>query len=71
VHYSPENVAATRRQRDVHTSLGEKVEAFQALERAIELRAPFVTLIKVDPRFDSLRADPRFQKLLGQMNFPQ
>jgi len=55
----------------VHTSLGEKDEAFQALERAIELRAPFITLIKVDPRFDSLRADPRFQKLLRQMNFPQ
>jgi TolB-like protein/Tfp pilus assembly protein PilF len=55
----------------VHTSLVEKDEAFQALERAIELRAPLITLIKVDPRFDSLRADPRFQKLLRQMNFPQ
>jgi TolB-like protein/Tfp pilus assembly protein PilF len=54
----------------VRTGLGEKDEAFEALERAIELRAPFVTLIKVDPRFDSLRVDPRFQKLLRQMNLP-
>jgi len=55
----------------VHTGLGEKDEAFGSLERAIELRAPLVTLLKVDPRFDSLRQDPRFQKLLRRMNLPE
>jgi tetratricopeptide (TPR) repeat protein len=52
----------------VHTGLGERDEAFRALERAIELRAPHVILLKVDPRFDSLRQDPRFPNLLRQMN---
>jgi tetratricopeptide (TPR) repeat protein len=55
----------------VYAGLGEKDEAFRSLERAIELRAPFVTLLKVDPRFDTLRPDPRFQNLLRQMNLPE
>jgi TolB-like protein/DNA-binding winged helix-turn-helix (wHTH) protein len=54
----------------VHTGLGEKDEAFRSLERAIDLRAPFVILLKVDPRFDSLRQDPRFPNLLRRMNLP-
>ncbi len=55
----------------VHTGLGDKEEAFRSLEKAIELRAPFVTLLKVDPRFDSLRSDPRFPKLLRRMNLSE
>jgi serine/threonine protein kinase/Flp pilus assembly protein TadD len=55
----------------VYAGLGEKDEAFRSLERAIELRAPFVTLLKVDPRFDTLRPDPRFQNLLRRMNLPE
>ena len=52
----------------VYAGLAEKDEAFRSLEKAIELRAPFVILLKVDPRFDSLRDDPRFQNLLRRMN---
>jgi eukaryotic-like serine/threonine-protein kinase len=54
----------------VYTGLGEKDEAFRSLEKAIELRAPFVIILKMDPRFDSLHEDPRFQDLLGRMNLP-
>jgi TolB-like protein/Tfp pilus assembly protein PilF len=54
----------------VYAGLGEKDEAFRSLEKAIELRAPFVIVLKVDPRFDSLREDPRFQILLRRMNLP-
>jgi TolB-like protein/Tfp pilus assembly protein PilF len=55
----------------VHTGLGEKDEAFRSLEKAIELRAPFVTLLKVDPRFNSLRGDPHFGNLLRKMNLQE
>ena len=55
----------------VYTGLGEKDEAFRSLEKAIDLHAPFVTLLKVDPRFDSLHQDSHFRNLLRRMNFPQ
>jgi len=54
----------------VHAGLGEKDEAFHSLQKAIELRAPLVILLKVDPLFDSLRRDSRFQNLLHRMNLP-
>ena len=52
----------------VYAGLGEKDEAFRSLDKAIDLRAPFVILLKVDPRFDALRQDPRFRNLLRRMN---
>jgi TolB-like protein/Flp pilus assembly protein TadD len=55
----------------VHTGLGERDAAFHQLEKAIELRAPLVILLKVDPRFDSLRQDPRFKNLLRSMNLSE
>jgi TolB-like protein/DNA-binding winged helix-turn-helix (wHTH) protein/Flp pilus assembly protein TadD len=54
----------------VYAGLGEKDEAFRSLDKAIDLRAPFVILLKVDPRFESLHQDPRFQNLLRRMNLP-
>jgi tetratricopeptide (TPR) repeat protein len=54
----------------VYAGLGEKDEAFRSLDKAIDLRAPFVILLKVDPRFESLHQDPRFRNLLRRMNLP-
>jgi len=52
----------------VHTGSGEKDEAFRCLGKAIELRAPLVIVMKVDPRFDLLHKDRRFGNLLRRIN---
>jgi TolB-like protein/Flp pilus assembly protein TadD len=50
----------------VHLALGERDEAFLHLEQAYKKRAGLNDL-KVDPRFASLRGDPRFQDLLVRL----
>ncbi len=54
----------------VYAGLGEKAQAFECLEKARGKRAEGVYWVKVDPRLDPLRSDPRFQDLLRRMNFP-
>jgi TolB-like protein/Flp pilus assembly protein TadD len=51
-------------------ALGQKDEAFRWLESAYRERADWLVLLKVEPRFDDLRSDPRFQDLMRRMNFP-
>ena len=53
----------------IYAALGQKEEAFCWLETAYEQRANWMVLLKVDPLFDDLRSDPRFQDLLRRMNF--
>ena len=52
----------------IHVVLGQHDEALRCLELAVEQGG--VPWLKVDPYWDPLRADPRFQKLLRRMNFP-
>jgi serine/threonine-protein kinase len=52
----------------IHTMLGETDLAFEWLERAYQDRESKLPWIKLDPRFDALRADPSFQGLLRRMN---
>jgi adenylate cyclase len=58
----PLNVAA------LHAVLGEKDQAFEWLERAYEQRSADMVNLKVDPRLDGLRSDPRFKALLKRMH---
>ncbi len=46
---------------------GNKEQALEWLERGHDEKSEAVLYMKVDPRFDSLRSDPRFIKLLRQM----
>ena len=54
----------------IHVALGERAQALQWLQRAYEDRDVRMVEIRVDPRLDPLRSDPRFQDLLRRMNFP-
>ncbi|MFY9607375.1 MAG: tetratricopeptide repeat protein [Blastocatellia bacterium] len=51
----------------VHVGLDEKDQAFQWLEKAYDDRSVWMVFLKVDPRLDSLRSDPRFVGLLQRM----
>jgi tetratricopeptide (TPR) repeat protein len=55
----------------VYAGLGEKDQALEWLFKAFEARSNSLILLNVDPVFDSLRSDPRFQDLLRRMNFPE
>jgi TolB-like protein/tetratricopeptide (TPR) repeat protein/predicted Ser/Thr protein kinase len=56
-----------------YAGLGEKDKTFEWLEKAYEDRSTGSTFVnfKVDPLWDPLRSDPRFQDLLRRMNLTQ
>jgi DNA-binding winged helix-turn-helix (wHTH) protein/TolB-like protein/Flp pilus assembly protein TadD len=51
--------------------LGQKDQAFAWLEKAYAERSGWMVHLKVDPRFDSLRSDPRFADLVRRVGLPQ
>lgn len=51
----------------LHTGLGDQDRAFAQLERAFELHAVDLFTLKVEPMFDTLRADKRFADLLRRV----
>ncbi|MCH7985448.1 MAG: winged helix-turn-helix domain-containing protein [Acidobacteria bacterium] len=55
----------------IYAALGETDQAFGWLEKAYEDHEHWLVALKVDPFFDSLRSDPRFQDLVRRMNFPE
>ena len=54
-----------------YSVLGKKDEAMTWLEKAYSERSGGMPSLKIDPHFDSLRSDPRFQSLVRRMNFPE
>ncbi len=52
---------------DLHFALGEKDQGFQWLDKGYEERDSTLPEIKVEPRFDCVRSDPRFAALLKKM----
>lgn len=53
----------------VQLSLGDQEKAFEWLDRAYRERAEWMIYLGVDPRFDSLRTNPRFTDLLQSIGF--
>ncbi len=53
-----------------YVGLGENEEAFAWLRKGLDAYDGWMDALKVDPAFDPLRSDPRFQDLLRRMNLP-
>jgi len=55
----------------IHAGLGDKERALEWLDRVYEERSYYVIWLNVDPIFDPLREDPRFQDLLRRVGIPR
>jgi TolB-like protein/DNA-binding winged helix-turn-helix (wHTH) protein/Tfp pilus assembly protein PilF len=53
----------------VYAGLKDESRTMEWLEKAYADRSNSMVFTDVDPRFDSLRSDPKFQNLLQRMNF--
>ncbi|HZR09396.1 MAG TPA: protein kinase, partial [Myxococcales bacterium] len=62
-YVAPSNLAL------VDAALGDKDRAFALLDTAVTVRDAALASLKVDPLWDSIRADPRFTRLLIRTNF--
>ncbi|MDT5268519.1 MAG: eukaryotic-like serine/threonine-protein kinase [Acidobacteriota bacterium] len=51
----------------VYAPMGDSDRAFEYLEKAYQQREHFIVYLKVDPRFDSLRGDPRYDALVKRL----
>jgi len=69
--YSKHQYVSPDNQALIYAGLGEKNEAFEQLQKAYDERAGQLIYLNVDPRFDTLRSDPRFQDLKRQVGLAQ
>ena len=60
-YVSPHDIAM------IHAALNETDHAFAWMERALEERSVWLGYLNVEPQWDSLRSDPRFQGLLRRI----
>jgi Flp pilus assembly protein TadD len=51
----------------VYAALNEKEQAFQWLEKSYQAHEGYVTILKIDPFLDNLRADARFADLMRRV----
>ena len=51
----------------IHIALGEKDQAFDWLQKALDDKSDWLVYLKVDPFFDSVRGDSRFTDLLRRI----
>jgi hypothetical protein len=55
---------------EIYLGLGEVDHALRVLEGAYRRHDGGLILLNADPRFDSLKSDPRFQQLLQRIGLP-
>jgi hypothetical protein len=64
-YVSPYNISQS------HARLGEMGPALEWLAKAFEQRDSRMVALKVDPCFDALRTDSRFQAIIKRVGLPQ
>jgi len=62
-YVSPYNIAL------IYNGLGDPDKTFAWLERAYEQRDQKIVFLKVEPKWNNLREDPRFQDLMRRVGF--
>jgi tetratricopeptide (TPR) repeat protein len=67
---SPGGVLPDGGTAEVYLALGEVDRTLRALEGAYRRHDGGLILLSANPRFDSLRSDPRFQQLLQRVGLP-
>jgi Flp pilus assembly protein TadD len=55
----------------IYIALGDKDKAFAWLDDGDKARDLNIVRLKVDPRYESLRSDPRFADLVRRVGLPQ
>lgn len=55
----------------IYAKLGEKNSALDDLEKAWKERSPWMENLNVDPEWDNMRSEPRFQELVRKVGLPQ
>ena len=55
----------------IYVGLDQNDQAFDWLQKACEERSGWLRYLKVDPRLDPLRSDPRFADLVRRVGLPQ
>jgi len=52
----------------MHLALGNMDRTIEYLARSLDERVPFTAFLKLDPEFDPLRGDPRFDELVSRLS---
>jgi TolB-like protein/tetratricopeptide (TPR) repeat protein len=55
----------------VYAALGDRDSAFRWLDEAFKAHDTFLPWMKVDPEFDNLRGDPRYDDLIRRIGIPE
>jgi adenylate cyclase len=53
----------------VHVALGNSDAALECLRNSLVERSPHSLMLNIDPLFDEIRSDPRFQNLVSSLKF--
>jgi tetratricopeptide (TPR) repeat protein len=69
LHMRPDRYIPAALIAGVYTALGDVDSAFSWLETAVAERCFWLVFLAVDPIYDRLRADPRFDRLLTSVGF--